>query len=105
MGKRRNRIAYAPKSRRKSSVSDRNQSASSSAQGTEEKLETKKPKRTSRIVYDPKSPRRSSSSSDNAKVTSSNVQEINEKSERNKRHADDSASFSLNPSHQQQPKV
>lgn len=82
MAKRRNRIAYAPKSRRKSSGADRNQSASSSSLG--------------------------SSSSDKAQVTSSNVQEINEKPERNKvnkRRADDSASFNLNPSHQQQPKV
>ena len=79
MAKRRNRIAYAPKSRRKSSGAHRNQSASSSSLG--------------------------SSSSDKAQVTSSNVQEINEKPERNKRRADDSASFNLNPSHQQQPKV
>lgn len=94
------RIVYAPKTRRKTSSPDRNQSASSNAQGSEEKSERKKSRRRSRIAYNPKSRRKRKSS--NAPLLNL---EVKQGPQRNKRRANDTATTSLESSHHKQPKV
>lgn len=105
MAKRRSRIAYAPKSRRKTSGTDRVQSDSTSVQEIKEKEERNQPRRRNRVAYVPNSRRKSSASrSDANDSSSSNVQKTEEKQKRNKRRANDSVSTSLKSGHQQ-PKV